>query len=164
MGGTSVHTLYTRRALCWVEWLDTGDPSNSLREGEHAPRLHLPRDAALCHSLFCLLHTHDMRIGLAGKRVVCFARLHWMVMISIFFDLCFDTYPILCIEGISLASLRVFVLSRVYLLYPFCYSCFYGIGYTSGMNDLWLLWRRAAWRNEGTLSIVIWHGIVMRRW
>ena len=44
----------------------------------------VPREAALCQSLFCLLHTHDMRIGLAGKRVVCFACLHWMVMISIF--------------------------------------------------------------------------------
>ena len=63
----------------------------------------VPRDTALCQSLFCLLHTHDRRIGLAGTRVVCFACLHWMVMISIFFDLCFDTYPILCIEGISFA-------------------------------------------------------------
>ena len=32
-----------------------------------------------------------LRIGLAGRSVVCPTCLHWMVMISVVFYLCFDT-------------------------------------------------------------------------
>ena len=57
---------------------------------------------AAWYAASCILHPRDMRIGLARRSVVCPTCLHWMVMISVVFYLCFDTCPALCIEGISL--------------------------------------------------------------
>ena len=39
---------------------------------------------AAWYAASCILHPHDMRIGLAGRSVVCPTCLHWMVMISVF--------------------------------------------------------------------------------